>query len=840
MKETTIPCVECGAVHGLDCMVRHGEKGKYHCIDCETDYNSRQYNPIFSDIKKNQGRLRKIFAWILGLMIVLTTVIGSMGALTDDLLVSYTFDTNSSDDYTAIMKNDGVLTNNPTKEGSCKIGGCYSFNTVDDEEINSEIAITIDGTDARAVSLWLNPTGCKQYGIIFGWGDQSASGKSFNLACQFTDNHYWFNGYDGFDYDTGVSSSDDYGTWVHLVYEYEGGNVKIYRNTVNILNQSSAINTQNTVLNVMHGTGMSSINGSIDEILVYNRSLTGEEIDQLYNSGNGYQVPEAPFGLDYFPETPVNNTNINTDTKVYYNLSTTVNTTCRFYLNDTLKLTKVQQTTSRYYFDFNSSIFTQGLNKVNITCNKSGTFAYDTEKFLFVDTTDPVIHQAKWVEGSQRININQSVIDGNIVLEINVSDANLYSFNISICHNTTDGSIDFASCEYIDKSVDIQDTYYVYNQTANLGLFSDDGNHSFYIEVCDAHTGLDIGDMYTGVFDGSRIDIGGFSIEPVTSSVYDITTTKYSDRVSFTSKSSKAESLLIYDISSPEPVYYRSRSGYKAHFVSGNYWLDFENGYYDVQSVQKLSDYSYRVNLYSGVTMGEIEFKSVGVINCINQTLRAFIEQEGDNVTIHSPKRSWELNDSAVNITFNYTPFYGVGLSPENCTLIVNGTELDIDYTITEGAVNTFTYEFFTPPAQQRQYYNVTIRCHDAHNHPPYGTQDHVETSDLLNWSIFNLAVTTTVTTTTQLQFTQDGSVQEFQSTTQGMFYIFLLALWCLMLYWTLTLKGDNGRPVLIINLFQLVLGLVAGVQFMWFSYLIGFSVIAVSMVVFIGKAMYS
>ncbi len=79
------------------------------------------------------------------------------------------------------------------------------------------------------------------------------------------------------------------------------------------------------------------------------------------------------------------------------------------------------------------------------------------------------------------------------------------------------------------------------------------------------------------------------------------------------------------------------------------------------------------------------------------------------------------------------------------------------------------------------------------------------------------------------------GSV-EFTSTAQALFWIFIYCLWIFFMMVVVFKSGANGKPIQLFNLFQMFIGLVAGIGFMQFSYVIGFATLFIALGVFLGK----
>jgi hypothetical protein len=92
----------------------------------------------------------------------------------------------------------------------------------------------------------------------------------------------------------GLLKSND---WNHcvIIYNQTTGAYKFYINgqlAGSGTNTPTALNTQNLAIGADHlGATTEYMNGSIDEVGIWNRALTGEEIQQLFYAGNGNQYP---------------------------------------------------------------------------------------------------------------------------------------------------------------------------------------------------------------------------------------------------------------------------------------------------------------------------------------------------------------------------------------------------------------------------------------------------------------------------------------------------------------------------------------------------------------------
>ena len=89
------------------------------------------------------------------------------------------------------------------------------------------------------------------------------------------------------------ASAVNSGNWVHCVVTNDGTNTKFYingtlTNTIAQGNPNSA--TVSAAIGWATGT-VSYFNGSIDEVGIWSRALSSQEVQQLFNFGNGNQYP---------------------------------------------------------------------------------------------------------------------------------------------------------------------------------------------------------------------------------------------------------------------------------------------------------------------------------------------------------------------------------------------------------------------------------------------------------------------------------------------------------------------------------------------------------------------
>lgn len=192
-------------------------------------------------------------------------------------IAEYSFD----NVYTNFLGNNAFASSAGTSFGNDRNNNPNSALVVNNTTVNGQIpGLPIDGS-TRTVSLWakIDSNTFANYPFSYGgiFGDLAFISEISNNTLAF--------------YSYGINSivvneSNPINTWMHLVYTYDGANVKIYKNGV--LMGSSPFNLFTSfddnyfyLASVMSATN--TFNGSIDDLKIYNYTLTDTQISNLYN-----------------------------------------------------------------------------------------------------------------------------------------------------------------------------------------------------------------------------------------------------------------------------------------------------------------------------------------------------------------------------------------------------------------------------------------------------------------------------------------------------------------------------------------------------------------------------
>ncbi len=195
--------------------------------------------------------------------------------------MDYNDSTGNVYDY-SVNDNDGVMSgfgDNWTREGI--IGGAYEFSgdsILTADNIYSESTFSAGAT----ISAWVKVSGLDDNDRIMG-----IEGR-FELHTHSTDG-FEVELYDGSYYTANSSDVSDYTNWHHVVGVWNTTDILLYIDA-SLKNTSSASNfgTIDAVTRPIHigadwSGGDNFFDGTIDEVMIFNRSLSAFEVGQLYN-----------------------------------------------------------------------------------------------------------------------------------------------------------------------------------------------------------------------------------------------------------------------------------------------------------------------------------------------------------------------------------------------------------------------------------------------------------------------------------------------------------------------------------------------------------------------------
>jgi len=199
--------------------------------------------------------------------------------------------------------NDGTLTNgpkwttdSPPLQGGAGGGSSLQFDGVDDY-VGCGNDKSLNITDAITIEAWVKSNSISSYQHIVDKGGGNESAYQISL---FSSKMYgWIKTQDGVRHSYKGSAVLESEKWYHLVATYDGSTLKYYVNSNKDFDSGSDfsgkiyVNNMNLLIGVEGGYGV-LFNGSIDEVRIYNRALSAEEVRYHYNRGG----PVAEWNFD--------------------------------------------------------------------------------------------------------------------------------------------------------------------------------------------------------------------------------------------------------------------------------------------------------------------------------------------------------------------------------------------------------------------------------------------------------------------------------------------------------------------------------------------------------------
>jgi hypothetical protein len=164
--------------------------------------------------------------------------------------------------------------------------GGYTFTTDPtlyyQDYLESKSNIQITGNSPRTMCAWIKCNQTTTYGDhnIIGYGAIQA-GKSFSIIQKGDE---WYFGGVSADYEPNVAVNT---SWVHNCVTYDSTTLNYYINGVSVGSTSLSLNTSASHLIMGIRQDLADVNthwnGSIDDVLIYNTSLTQTQIQNIYN-----------------------------------------------------------------------------------------------------------------------------------------------------------------------------------------------------------------------------------------------------------------------------------------------------------------------------------------------------------------------------------------------------------------------------------------------------------------------------------------------------------------------------------------------------------------------------
>lgn len=425
--------------------------------------------------------------------------------------------------------------------------------------------------------------------------------------------------------------------WYHIVLNYYSyDNVDLYINGTNetfeATDTPSSYSVSTTTIGYSERIDTHYFKGYIDEIGIWNTTLTDDQITELYNSYDGLSY--SKFGGDVLLTTiisPSNNSNVGVPININYTL-TGVNITanCSLYNNEIFVVENTGLINNTYSFNLNETYWEQGYNNISITCTDYTSTSNDNVT-LFVDAVTPVINYINYSIGSNTYTLNKNIfsVGTKFNLTIQSEDINNYLMNVTI---TRSG---YGTVKFSNQTINVDSLYNWSHEINTTGYV--EGWYKVNVTTADAHTKNKIkfdkelvptdyiDNSYIGkVFDGkaktyvSDNDISSFDL------IQDFD--RYKFQITFSKVTDKFD---IYVEGESNTEYLGDKYGYQGHFIIDNkYWYDLEtdiDGVY-IKKVQKNGN-GYKISMVKPLYVMNLEFKSIGLINTNSEARYFYVKQ---------------------------------------------------------------------------------------------------------------------------------------------------------------------------------------------------------------------
>jgi len=193
------------------------------------------------------------------------------------------------DDVTDSINGNTLTNNDGVQFVAGKIGNCAQFdmsNTLSNSTLSPQFN-PYGSTGEFTISIWVNPNSLSNYQAFIG-------GPQASTFVIHTDSAGGLNCNEAQAGDAYVATGLSTGIWQHIVFiKSLDGNSKVWLNGANIYNNTTQ-NSEN--YNPTNGVTLGALytntypyNGKLDMVGLWNRELTEQEIQQLYNGGNGLE-----------------------------------------------------------------------------------------------------------------------------------------------------------------------------------------------------------------------------------------------------------------------------------------------------------------------------------------------------------------------------------------------------------------------------------------------------------------------------------------------------------------------------------------------------------------------
>ncbi len=241
--------------------------------------------------------------------------------LDENLVAYYKFnDVDGTTVFDSARGHDGVLTNGASIESY----GMWDTNALTLDGVNDYVSVADNDSfdfNTMSFSVWINTNLIGNYDGVLMKSTGSSWNDGWGLSAPVSTNlmRFWINSWNT----NYIQFEVPMKRWIHIIGTYDRSNIKLYMNGILIGTQaySSAINHSNNGLLIGKSRDVDSycFNGLIEEVKIYDRVLTQEEISADYNSFLEAKFVDANVVATEYADNDWNAVKINSDVNYSFN-----------------------------------------------------------------------------------------------------------------------------------------------------------------------------------------------------------------------------------------------------------------------------------------------------------------------------------------------------------------------------------------------------------------------------------------------------------------------------------------------------------------------------------------
>lgn len=498
-----------------------------------------------------------------------------------------------------------------------KLNGALYFDGSNDQV---RIAAMKTSNLSFSVSLWTNSTHTGNYDYIISKKGEAAGDWFIRYqntnAIRFG---IWNGSVTGLVTVTTPLTTYHNGNYYFLAMTYDGTNMTAYVDGAYIGSVQANMEAMSTCNEVMIGdidadcngvgTGTFELLGTVDEVSLWNRSLSAAEVSAIYDLENHFST--YPFSPLISINSIINDSNYSASHDLsYINFSYDYakEGNCSLYVNNVMNATN-QTVTNGTALIYPSGPFATGYYNVSIQCTTVYDPGTSSNYSFYADTSFP------------SCNFPSSILveNNNYTFNVTCTDENFFSLNITCFNN---------NWSHVISGLNVLE----FNLTNNT-VFNESDICSY--EYCDGHTLWSIDKSWDNVIDKNKVEflkksrlMGVLVSSDVESKISVI---KKKDRVSFVIDFSKNVSDVVLNMTFPsDSLYYFKDKKYEGWVVDSvnKLWFDLNNNAGIKDFVVKRDSANTFLFYFKLGKDKRVEFDSIGELNCVNGFFNVIIEED--------------------------------------------------------------------------------------------------------------------------------------------------------------------------------------------------------------------